>query len=247
MFSRPKLGVNTAVYGQIPFDEIITNIIELDVDGAVVKLSPTVTLSSLHKLAQLNLLGIELATYQLGQLTDNFEAICQANESSLIILPTPLQTEPITVKQAGQYVEDVQQLADTAVAYEQSIVVSVVNRYESNLLNTMAQAENFLSQLDRPNVKLQLSTFDLHFEEQDGAGQLDRLGEKLALLKMSDSNQGAIGEGNIKLAAYLWAIQELAHEPPILLDVKRPLVSPFSADQKEESIQTLLKKSRSWF
>ena len=121
------------------------------------------------------------------------------------------------------------------------------NRYESNLLNNAVQAEQFLAQVNKPNVKLLLSTFDLMIEEQDGAGIVGKLGDKVAFLRMSDSNAGAIGEGHLKLGAYLWSVQDLGQSIPILLDVKRPFASPFAPETTAVDIQQLLKKSRSWF
>lgn len=250
MFSRPRLGVNTAVYGQVPFEDAIQDILELEVDGFVAKLSPSTSLEDLVAGSAIRLLGIELEAYQFGQLPVNIEDICQISQSigcEHILLPKPPFLATPTIQEAIQFVEDVQRLADTAVAHNQNIVVDIVNRYESALLNTVAQGENLLKQVDRPNVKLMFNTFDLNIEEQDGASQIGRLGEHLAFLKMSDSNHGAIGEGNIKLASYLWTVQEMAHQPPVLLDVKRPYPSPFTPQQSETPVQELLKKSRSWF
>lgn len=250
MFSRPRLGINTAVYGQTTVVDAIENSKALDVDGVLAKLGNLAPLSDIADVSGIALFGVELASYQIGQPTAQFEAILEAvqsNGGTYIVLPTPQLSVPATVEQASQIVQDVQVLAETAVSHHQTIVVKVVNRYESSLLNTIDQALTFLDKVERSNVQLMLSTFDLQIEEQDGAGRLSKLGEKLAFLAMSDSNHGAIGEGNIKLGAYLWAIQELAHEPPILLDVKRPFRSPFSLPTNDLSIQDALKKSRSWF
>lgn len=250
MLSRPKLGVNTAVYGQIPFEEAIQNVQALEVDGFVAQLTPATSLEALAGGVPLPLWGIELETYSFGQLPVNVEDIVQISQSlgcDRILLPPVHQREEPTVQQAIQFVEDVQRLADTAVDHNQTIVVTLTNRYESALLNNFAQAETFIEQVNRPNVHIQASTYNLHIEEQDGAGQLHRLGERLAFLKMADSNHGPIGSGNIKMGAYLWALQEMPHEVPILLDAKRPSPSPFTPQQEEIPVQELLKRSRIWF
>ncbi len=250
MFSRPVLGVNTAVYGELPFQDIHSNITDLNVDGFVLKLfGQDVHIDSSH-LESLKLFGVELPSYHFGQLPDSMDAImelCEKYSCHHLLAPNPIQFEPTTMAQAEQFKSDVQQMADTAVNHDINIVVKVAHRFETNLLNTLAHAEQFIQQVDRPNVKIELGTFDLQMEEQDGAGQMGRLGERLAFLRMSDSNQGAIGEGNTKLGAYLWAIQELAHNPPILLDIKRPERSPFDVESKPKSLQESLLQSRSWF
>ncbi|MEM7336975.1 MAG: TIM barrel protein, partial [Chloroflexota bacterium] len=198
----------------------------------------------------LQIFGIEAADYGFGQMPENFESTlnwCQAQRCQFVIIPNPLQFEPTTTAQARQFVADVQQMADTAVSKNINIVVKVAHRFETTLLNTLGDAETFIEQVGRPNVKVELGTFDLQIEEQDGAGQMGRLGERIAFLRMSDSNQGAIGEGNMKLGAYLWAIQELEHNPPILLDIKRPYASPFATKGNPKTIQESLQQSRSWF
>ncbi|MEM7334736.1 MAG: TIM barrel protein, partial [Chloroflexota bacterium] len=202
MFSRPKLGVNTAVYSNTPLADSIEQIAQLDVDGVVIKQLGELPDNKNLNLYGLQIFGIEAADYGFGQMPENFELTldwCQGQRCQFVVIPNPLQFEPTTAAQAQQFVTDVQQMADTAVSKKINIVVKVAHRFETTLLNTLSDAEAFIEQVGRPNVKVELGTFDLQIEEQDGAGQMGRLGERIAFLRMSDSNQGAIGEGNMKL------------------------------------------------
>lgn len=247
MLSRPTLGVNTAVYGDTPVSHAVAQIKELGVDGVVVQWQPDLPPLNLDDLA---LFGLALPDYQLGQDGDRWTLVLEsalALNAPRIVLPVPQRVEPYGQSDAPQFVAECGTMAQQCADKDIDLVIAPSNRFHTNLLTSIAQAERFLARVDRPNVKLSLSTFDMNIEEQDGAGLLRKLGSHLAFLRMSDSNHGAIGEGHIKLGAYLWAIQDMTWDVPILLEVKRPFPSPFSPPQEPHDIHTALKKSRSWF
>lgn len=247
MFSRPTLGVNTAVYGDIPVLRAIAQVQELDVDGVVLQWQPDLPPLAL---GDLDLLGVALPNYELGLHGDRWTLVLEAAlalSAPRIVLPVPQRDAPYGRTEAKQFVAECDTMAQQCAEREIELVVESSNRFRTNLLTTIAQGEHFLERVNRPNVKLSLSTFDMNIEEQDGAGLLRKLEPHLAFLRLSDSNHGAIGEGHIKLGAYLWAIQDMSRDVPILLEVKRPIESPFASPGSQTLLQKALKQSRSWF
>lgn len=247
MFSRPTLGINTAVYGNIPLIDAIAQADELNIDGVLLAWRPDLPPV---ELGELKLFGLAYEGYQLGQDGNVWTLVLEtavSRQAPAIVIPVPARTEPFGQTEAEQFVAECQTMAQQCASHEIDLVVELSNRFYTNMLTTIAQAERFLAQTAQPNIKLSLSTFDMNIEEQDGAGLLRQLEPHLAFLRMSDSNHGAIGEGHIKLGAYLWAIQDMTRDVPILLEVERPYSSPFTPNASTDAIQTLLQKSRSWF
>ena len=250
MFSRPTLGVNTAVYGDIPFTQAVAQIKQLNVDGVVITVQSTsVDYQQIVSSSELKLFGVACPAYQISELEGQWAHVWETAvklQSPTIILPLPTHVHPFSDEAGTHFVALCRRFAQQSAAEGMQLVIELTNRYRSNLINNFSQASQFLAQVNEPNVKLSVSTFDMNIEEQDGAGLLRSMEDNLAFLRMADSNHGAIGEGHIKLGAYLWAIQDMTKDVPILLDVKRPFASPFSS-VSDKSIQDALQQSRSWF
>jgi D-psicose/D-tagatose/L-ribulose 3-epimerase len=75
--------------------------------------------------------------------------------------------------------------------------IEYVNRYESNLLNTAAQAVSFIEDLGADNVVLHLDTFHAHVEEVDVTAPFAVAGDRLGYIHASESHRGRLGTGAI--------------------------------------------------
>lgn len=77
------------------------------------------------------------------------------------------------------------------------IVLEVVNRFESNLLNTTAQGLKFLNDTGRDDVYLHLDTFHMNIEEASPAAAIRMAGDKLAYFHFNENYRGYLGTGTI--------------------------------------------------
>src|SRR5256885_6207545 len=64
-------------------------------------------------------------------------------------------------------IEAVRRIADFAGERGVTLGLEVVNRYESNLLNTAAQALEFIDEVGQPHVCVHLDTYHMNIEEAD--------------------------------------------------------------------------------
>lgn len=86
-------------------------------------------------------------------------------------------------------IANVRELADTAADYDITLGMEVLNRFESYLLNTAEEAVDFVTGVDRPNVKVMLDTFHMNIEE-DSMGDAIRLtGDLLGHLHLGEANR----------------------------------------------------------
>ncbi len=105
--------------------------------------------------------------------------------------------------------EELDQLGPRAHALEVPLLYEPLNRYETNLFNTVADAVNFLGTLRTQNVKLLCDLFHMNIEEADIASALRLAGPHLGHLHFADSNRRAIGFGHTDIAPIAAALREM--------------------------------------
>ena len=105
--------------------------------------------------------------------------------------------EPPTRDGWNNSVESIAHAGELAQAAEIDLVLEVVNRFESNLLNTTAQGLKFISDTDNDNVLLHLDTFHMQMEEASPADSIRLAKEKIGYFHIGESNRGFLGDGTI--------------------------------------------------
>jgi len=78
--------------------------------------------------------------------------------------------------------------------------LEVVNRYESNLVNTVGDALALIDRIGEPNVVVHLDSYHMHIEEPDMIRPVLVAGERLGYVHVGESNRGHLGSGQVRLA-----------------------------------------------
>jgi D-psicose/D-tagatose/L-ribulose 3-epimerase len=147
------------------------------------------------------------------------------------------------------FVEAVRQIAARAQELGLQVVMEVLNRYEAHLLNTGAEALDFVEKVGSENVGVLLDAYHMNIEEADPAAALRKVGERLGLYHAADSNRQGIGRGHTDFAAQLSALTDIGYDGPIVLECTAPGPDPFAAVKDEYSLgwlETYLQESRGW-
>jgi D-psicose/D-tagatose/L-ribulose 3-epimerase len=74
--------------------------------------------------------------------------------------------------------------------------IEAVNRYESHLVNTAAQAVALVEKIGRDNVFVHLDTYHMNIEEKGAANGILAAREHLRYIHLSESDRGVPGAGN---------------------------------------------------
>lgn len=99
--------------------------------------------------------------------------------------------------------------ADHASAAGAGIVLEAINRYETTLQCTAAEALDLVEQVGRPNVNVLLDTFHMNIEEVSIADSIVATGGRLAHFHVADSNRRAPGFGHVDFDAVVAALREI--------------------------------------
>jgi D-psicose/D-tagatose/L-ribulose 3-epimerase len=78
-----------------------------------------------------------------------------------------------------------------------ALVLEVVNRIETNHINTTAQGLAYLKDTGSDDVTLHLDTFHMNIEEANPAAAIRLAGPKLGYFHIGESNRGYLGDGVI--------------------------------------------------
>jgi D-psicose/D-tagatose/L-ribulose 3-epimerase len=106
-------------------------------------------------------------------------------------------------------------IADVARAGAEAgvtLVVEIVNRFESNLLNTTAQGLKFIADTGSSNVKLHLDTFHMNIEEASPADAIRAAGDKLGYFHIGESNRGYLGAGTVDFDSAFDALLDIGYD-----------------------------------
>ena len=142
----------------------------------------------------------------------------------------------------------VRQIAERARELNLRMVMEVLNRYEAHLLNTAAEALDFVDDVASGNVGILLDAYHMNIEEDDPAGALHQAGDRLWLYHAADSNRQGIGRGHTDFGAQLAALVDIDYDGPIILECTAPGPDPFMAIKDETSLvwlETYLQESHS--
>lgn len=90
-------------------------------------------------------------------------------------------------------VEAMRELSDNAAREGVTIGLEVVNRYESNVLNTAEQALTFLDDIGSSNATVHLDTYHMNIEELSFAAPLRHAGSRLFHLQVCGNDRGTPG------------------------------------------------------
>jgi sugar phosphate isomerase/epimerase len=122
----------------------------------------------------------------------------------------------------------VRRVAARAADLKLRLAMEVLNRYESHLLNTAAQALEFVAQVGAPNVGILLDAYHMNIEEADPATAILDVGEHLALFHAADSNRQAVGRGHTDFVALTRALRRIDYAGDVVVECTAVGPDPFT-------------------
>lgn len=128
--------------------------------------------------------------------------------------------EPPTSRGRANAVAVLRDLAADAAARDIFLGIEPVNRYESNLINTVDQALDLIDAIGSPQVVVHLDAYHAHIEEADLVTPVRRASEagRLGYVHLGESHRGALGTGQVDLPALFGALVEVDYRGPLVFE-----------------------------
>ncbi len=136
----------------------------------------------------------------------------------------------------GQALE---QLGPRAHAYGTSLLIEPLNRYESNVFNTLEQAADFLRTLRTRNVRILADLFHMNIEESSIPEALRAAGNLIGHVHFADSNRAAVGLGHTNFVDIVSALSDIGYRGYLSAEVLPLPSSEAAAEQTMASVRRL--------
>ncbi len=143
----------------------------------------------------------------------------QIGEPQIIIgLIRGIMDEDQKMAEAEKYfIECLRHCAD----YKENIILTLepINRYETNLYNTIESMKNLINKTDRNNVKLMIDTFHMNIEEPNIYESIKKSAEYISHVHVADSNRWAPGCGHLDFEKIIETLKDINYSGALSAEI----------------------------
>ena len=125
---------------------------------------------------------------------------------------------PASKESRANSVSAMQRLGDYAADKGITVSLEVVNRYETNIMNTGLEGLAFLDEVNRSNVLLHLDTYHMNIEEDGMEKSVIAAGDRLGFVHIGESHRGYLGTGNVDFDTFFAALKKIKYQGPITFE-----------------------------
>ena len=112
----------------------------------------------------------------------------------------------------------IRELAQEAARDDITIGLEFVNRYESNLLNTVQQTLDYMDLVDEPNLVVHADVYHMNIEENGFRAPLLLCADRLGYVHIGESNRGYLGQGTIDFDEAFGALADIDYTGPMTFE-----------------------------
>lgn len=125
---------------------------------------------------------------------------------------------PVTERGRANSVAAVADLCETMRASGIPVGLEVVNRYESNLLNTAKQAVEYIAEVGADNLYVHLDTYHMNIEESGMFEPVLTCGDRLGYVHIGESHRGYLGSGTVDFDGLFRGMRAIGYTGPITFE-----------------------------
>ena len=125
---------------------------------------------------------------------------------------------PASRENRANSVAAMQRLSDYAADKGINVNLEVVNRYETNIMNTGIEGLAFLDEVNRPNTFIHLDTYHMNIEEDGMEKSVLAAGDRLGFVHIGESHRGYLGSGNVDFDTFFAALKKINYQGPITFE-----------------------------
>jgi D-psicose/D-tagatose/L-ribulose 3-epimerase len=115
------------------------------------------------------------------------------------------------------------------IAADHNVIIGLepLNRFETDMVNTVDQALSIVDEVSNPSLKVSLDTFHCNIEEKNIANSILKIGkERLCHIQANESDRGTPGTGNLDWIGIKDALTAIKYEGAVVIET-------FGAPSKE--------------
>jgi D-psicose/D-tagatose/L-ribulose 3-epimerase len=121
-------------------------------------------------------------------------------------------------------VTEIGEMADAAAVHNIRLALEPLNRFETDMINTVAQGMKFIKDVGRANVGLHLDTFHMHVEEKSSPNAIRLAGNKIYHFHACENDRGVPGTGQVRWQEIAPALKSVNYPGPVVIESFTPQV-----------------------
>ncbi|MCU1676802.1 MAG: xylose isomerase protein [Frankiales bacterium] len=124
------------------------------------------------------------------------------------------------VSEAGRRnaVAVLQDLAREALTKNVTLGLEIINRYETNVINTASAGLELLDAIGEDNVVLHLDTYHMNIEEDDMVRPVHAIGDRLGYVHIGENHRGYLGSGHLDFTSFFHALADIGYPGPVTFE-----------------------------
>ena len=119
-------------------------------------------------------------------------------------------------------VENVRSVCDMAASRGLQIALEPLNRFESDLINTVEDVLRLIKEINHPAAKIMLDSFHMNIEERDIQKAITAAGELLIHFQVSENYRGTPGTGQTRWEEYKKGLEVIQYKGAVTIESFTP-------------------------
>ncbi|MBF0196568.1 MAG: sugar phosphate isomerase/epimerase [Planctomycetes bacterium] len=107
-----------------------------------------------------------------------------------------------------------------SLAEERGVTLAIepLNRFETDMINTLDQATRLIEMVASPNLKIHVDTFHMNIEEADSAQSIRKAGDLVGHFHASASHRGIPGKDQVHWKSIMKALKDIDYGGDIVIE-----------------------------
>jgi len=115
-------------------------------------------------------------------------------------------------------VSEIRDMADYAAGKGIKLAFEPLNRFETDMINTVSQGMTFIHDIGRENVGFHLDTFHMHLEEKSSPDAFRLAGDKIFHFHACENDRGVPGTGQVYWQEIAPALKSTHYQGPVVIE-----------------------------
>ena len=140
------------------------------------------------------------------------------------VLYSKLRRYPLALTPAGrrQSQDILARVAERAAARGIQLSLEIVNRYETNVINTLADTAAYIAETGSGNIKMHIDSFHMNIEEADMYSPVIKYGHLVGYVHVSENTRGYLGSGGVAFDQLFRALAQAGYVGPVTFETFSP-------------------------
>jgi D-psicose/D-tagatose/L-ribulose 3-epimerase len=127
-------------------------------------------------------------------------------------------SRPLSAVGRANVVSVLRDLSTQAAELDMTLGLEVCNRYETNVINTAADALRLADDIGADNVLIHLDTYHMNIEEDDFVRPVLLVGARLGYVHIGENHRGYLGSGHLDFVPFFRALDTINYTGAITFE-----------------------------